>query len=211
MKTTGKLIIFIFTFLALAESAYAESPREQLKQMVEQLQSSPNDDALREKIIMLAATLNPAPEVPEGAVRHLEYGKAANAGAKSPEDYKEAAKEFEQAVLAAPWLGAAYYNLGWTQDKLENYEAALRSLNLARLALPDNKVIKEKIYQVEYRDKKAKATPKSGEAFRDCPDCPEMVVIPAGSFEMGSNSGGSDENRCTASRSPNPLPWARPK
>ncbi len=27
---------------------------------------------------------------------------------------------------------------------------------------------------------------KPGETFRDCPDCPEMVVIPAGSFMMGS-------------------------
>ena len=27
---------------------------------------------------------------------------------------------------------------------------------------------------------------KTGEAFRDCPDCPEMVVVPAGEFEMGS-------------------------
>ena len=29
---------------------------------------------------------------------------------------------------------------------------------------------------------------KPGDVFRDCPDCAEMVVIPAGSFEMGSNS-----------------------
>jgi formylglycine-generating enzyme required for sulfatase activity len=28
--------------------------------------------------------------------------------------------------------------------------------------------------------------PGSGERFRDCPDCPEMVVVPAGSFTMGS-------------------------
>lgn len=27
---------------------------------------------------------------------------------------------------------------------------------------------------------------KSGQTFRDCPDCPEMVVIPAGSFTIGS-------------------------
>ncbi len=27
---------------------------------------------------------------------------------------------------------------------------------------------------------------KPGETFRDCPECPEMVVIPAGSFMMGS-------------------------
>ncbi len=31
-------------------------------------------------------------------------------------------------------------------------------------------------------------SPQSGEVVRDCLDCPEMVVIPAGSFEMGSNS-----------------------
>src|SRR5262249_5287056 len=30
------------------------------------------------------------------------------------------------------------------------------------------------------------AAPRAGETFRDCPDCPEMVVVPAGSFMMGS-------------------------
>ncbi len=29
-------------------------------------------------------------------------------------------------------------------------------------------------------------TMRPGRAFRDCPDCPEMVVVPAGSFMMGS-------------------------
>ena len=28
--------------------------------------------------------------------------------------------------------------------------------------------------------------PGSGESFKDCPECPEMVVVPAGSFTMGS-------------------------
>jgi formylglycine-generating enzyme required for sulfatase activity len=28
--------------------------------------------------------------------------------------------------------------------------------------------------------------PGSGESFKDCPDCPEMVIAPAGSFTMGS-------------------------
>ena len=30
--------------------------------------------------------------------------------------------------------------------------------------------------------------PKPGETFRDCVDCPELVVLPAGSFDMGSAS-----------------------
>ena len=29
---------------------------------------------------------------------------------------------------------------------------------------------------------------EAGERFRDCPECPEMVVVPAGSFQMGSPS-----------------------
>jgi formylglycine-generating enzyme required for sulfatase activity len=35
----------------------------------------------------------------------------------------------------------------------------------------------------------AKASPRAaGTVFRDCPACPEMVVIPAGSFTMGSSA-----------------------
>ncbi|OGS95757.1 MAG: hypothetical protein A3K04_11240 [Gallionellales bacterium RBG_16_56_9] len=55
-----------FVLLALfATSTYAESPREQLRQMVEQLQNNPNDNALREKIIKQAQTIKPTPVVPE--------------------------------------------------------------------------------------------------------------------------------------------------
>ena len=32
-----------------------------------------------------------------------------------------------------------------------------------------------------------------GETFRDCPSCPEMVIVPAGSFTMGSPA--SEEGR----------------
>jgi len=32
------------------------------------------------------------------------------------------------------------------------------------------------------------ATGKPGNVFRDCPDCPEIVVIPAGTFTMGSSA-----------------------
>src|SRR5437667_10045751 len=31
------------------------------------------------------------------------------------------------------------------------------------------------------------ATAKPGTVFRDCPKCPEMVVVPAGDFIMGSS------------------------
>ena len=34
--------------------------------------------------------------------------------------------------------------------------------------------------------KKPCIKPGSGESFKDCPDCPEMVIVPSGSFTMGS-------------------------
>lgn len=33
------------------------------------------------------------------------------------------------------------------------------------------------------------ATPKSGDVFRDCADCPDLVVVPAGTFRMGFDGG----------------------
>jgi len=35
---------------------------------------------------------------------------------------------------------------------------------------------------------KAATIPKTGNIFHDCPSCPEMVIIPSGSFDMGSPS-----------------------
>ena len=34
----------------------------------------------------------------------------------------------------------------------------------------------------------------SGESFRDCPTCPEMVVAPRGSFMMGSPASEPERN-----------------
>jgi formylglycine-generating enzyme required for sulfatase activity len=34
----------------------------------------------------------------------------------------------------------------------------------------------------------ASAAPKTGKAFRDCPECPEMMALPPGSFMMGSET-----------------------
>ena len=186
MKITGKLIIISFALFALVASAYAQSPREELQQMVEQLQNSPADTALREQIIKLALTLKPAPVLPPEAERRMVRGSAAFKGATSVTGYQDAAKEFEQATLAAPWYGDAYFNLGVTQDKAENYEAALRNLKLARLASPDSKEIQTLIYEVEYRQEKvhspeaqaAKQKQKDDELVRSLDgvrfDCPEL-------------------------------------
>lgn len=40
-----------------------------------------------------------------------------------------------------------------------------------------------------------KEAPLMSETFRDCPECPEMVVVPAGSFMMGSPSSEKDREQ----------------
>jgi tetratricopeptide (TPR) repeat protein len=140
------IVVFGWTYVAAAET-----PREQLKQLVEQLKKAPTDSALRERIIKLAGEIKPAPALPEEAERRMMRGTAALEGAKSVADYRDAAKEFEQATLAAPWHGDAYFNLGAAQDRAEQYEAALRSLRLAQLASPDAAGVRALLFKVEYR------------------------------------------------------------
>ncbi|MGO9461378.1 MAG: SUMF1/EgtB/PvdO family nonheme iron enzyme [Rhodomicrobium sp.] len=51
---------------------------------------------------------------------------------------------------------------------------------------------------VGHSGEKSCITPGSVKAFRDCPDCPEMVPVPAGSFMMGtspSDKEGDDDER----------------
>ncbi len=155
MISTRKSVSILFTLVLFSVSAHAQSPRDELKQLTTELQQSPSDDALREKIIKLALNVKPAPAIPEEAERRMARGSAAFKGATTAADYQDSAKEFDQATVAAPWYGDAYFNLGMAQDKAENYEAALRSLNFATLASPDGKEIRSLIHEVEYRrDKK---------------------------------------------------------
>ncbi len=142
-------------FLFAQTNAPAASPRDQLQQLTTQLQKSPDDRALREKIIALARTLVPAPALPDEAERRMARGTEAFKEAKSPDNYRDAVKEFQQATLAAPWSGDAYFNLGLAQDKAEDFEGSLGSLKLAQLASPDSKDVKDLYYKVEYQRDKA--------------------------------------------------------
>jgi tetratricopeptide (TPR) repeat protein len=165
MKLSSQMIFLALAIATSMVSAHAQSPREQLNQMVQQLQKTPNDDGLREKIIKLARTLKPSLALSPEAERRMVRGGAAFSGATSVADYRAAAKEFEQATLAAPWYGEAYFNLGLAQDKAEDYDAALRSLKLAALASPGSKDAEKLSYAVEFRKEKAAAdTPQAREA-----------------------------------------------
>src|ERR1700738_3831653 len=158
LESEMKALLYILLLLAFNCVAFAqENPREQLKQYVADLQKSPDDQALREKIIKLALTLDPKPAIPEDAERFMARGAAAIKDAKVESDFKDAAQEFEKATLAAPWLANAYYNLGVAQSKAGDYGGAARSLKLYLLAAPDAPDVKEaKSLMYEMEDKKGK-------------------------------------------------------
>lgn len=160
MKTTGKLIIFIFTVLALAANAYAQTPRAQLQQMVGQLQKTPTDNALREKIIKLAATIKPAPAIPEEARRAFVRGNATMSEAKTPEEYARADQLYTEALSIAPWWGDPYFNLAKAHELRQEYDPAILGLRyflLTGISGKDARQAQDQIYVLEEkRDRQAK-------------------------------------------------------
>jgi tetratricopeptide (TPR) repeat protein len=163
MITKARAILVCFLFLSallISSSALTQtaSPQQTLNQYVTEMQSNPNDTALRGKIISLALTMNPPPEVPAEARRHMARGVAAVEDAKTPGDFKDACNEFEQAATLAPWLANAYRNLAIAQDKTGLYDESLASLRLYLLTRPspaDADWAEDLKAKVEYRKEKA--------------------------------------------------------
>lgn len=161
MKYQASRIVSAIVVLLLGLSvsiSQAQSPQQTLNQYVADLQKAPNDYTLREKIIKHVQSMRPAPAVPEEAKRHLARGKAALRGAKEARDFQDAAEEFKKALLHAPWLAEAYYNLGVIQDKAGHYDDAMKNLRFYLIAAPkapDAEKVKELVYEIEYRKEKA--------------------------------------------------------
>jgi tetratricopeptide (TPR) repeat protein len=152
-----RLVIFAAAALSFSGSALADSPREQLKLMVEQLRKSPNDSALREQIIRLAVTIKPAPVIPEEARRSFVRGNTAFGEAKSQDDYARAVQRYEEALVIAPWCGGAYYNLAKAQEMRQEYSRAIQSMKLFVLTGPSaDDVRKAQNYSYALEDKQEK-------------------------------------------------------
>ncbi len=130
MKSINTLILLTFTFLALAASAYAQTPREQLQQMVEQLQKTPSDNALRERIIKLGSEIKPAPVIPEEANRAFVKGNVFQKEAKDASGYELAISAYREALRSAPWWGDAYYNLAVALESARQFGVAIASIKL---------------------------------------------------------------------------------
>ncbi|MDP6342020.1 MAG: SUMF1/EgtB/PvdO family nonheme iron enzyme, partial [Alphaproteobacteria bacterium] len=99
---------------------------------------------------------------------------------------------FERRALAHHVLGA-----------YADAEAAYRGwLGRAPRDHPDRKRMALGLFKAQ---QEGPLFPPPGTTFKDCGDCPEMVVVPAGPFNMGSNRGADDEKPIHRVTIPAPL------
>ncbi len=133
--------------------------REALTHYMSALESTSEESSgLREKIIKLVQKIEPPPAIPKEAKRHMARGRAAVKTAKDEQGFLQAAKEFREALRAAPWLSEGYFNLGFVLDKAGKYDEAIRNLKFYLLASTDAEDVSEVedlIYEIEYRKEEA--------------------------------------------------------
>ena len=102
---------------------------------------------------------------------------------------------------AAPAVLALLVGKTWAEAKADEDDAAFARADAAATAaayaeylaaFPQGRHADEVQKSVEELESLLRKWPV-GKEFRDCENCPEMVVVPAGSFMMGSKKGDDDE------------------
>lgn len=149
------IVAFLLPVCGYAQTA---SPRDELRQLTEQLQKAPGDNALRERIIKLGAGIKPAPALPDTAVTFEGRAQFAFRSAKSEGDFLAAAQEYEKAVAAAPWVPGYYSDLCTIYEKAGKFADAKRHCGFFLIGLTDPAQatdVKRRIAGLEYGIEKA--------------------------------------------------------
>lgn len=105
--------------------------------------------------------------------------------------YADAIEYYGKVLKLSPWWPQGHFQLALSLAETNDYRKALvemRRFMLLAPGAPEARAAQDKIYQWE-----SVAKPEAGKTFKDCPACPEMVELPAGSFDMGSKDGQPDE------------------
>ena len=132
--------------------------RGALTQYLAEVQNSVYESEPRRKVIALVAKLDPKPALPEEAQRAMARGKVEFENVRSAAQWAKPAGEFQTAANLAPWWPDAYFNLAMTQEKQKDYYHSIENLKLYLEASPnatDTAAIKEKLYQLEYKQENA--------------------------------------------------------
>ncbi len=141
-----------------------------------------------------AGTTNAKPSEINNAVAELskQAVQAYKAG-----DYATAVTYFRKEVVLNPRDPYVWHFLGQALDKSGDQSGARKAYRKSLAIVPTGDLAQRNQMYLDLLK-------RQGKAFTDCPGCPTMVVIPAGSFDMGTKSGGYDDelpvHRVTFSR-----------
>jgi len=163
----------------------------------------PSEAQAMSRAITAARALTAAPAIPSVARDHAARGDGFSATAKTLTDFVQAATEFARAARIAPWVAEYHFQHARMAARAEMPAEAARAFGLYLEAAPradDRAEVLQLVAALRVAADDAQkivaATHPPGEVFRDCPDCPEVVAIPAGQFRMGSPS--SEQGRFDA-------------
>ena len=131
-------ICFALLLPKVTMAAETSTARQLLAQYVVDLQTAPDDQVLRERIIRLELTLRPSPVVPVEARRFFVKAtifQQQAADIKSSDPLAMAAGEmamsaYREALLIAPWWPEAYYGLSTSLEASGRFNEAVAALNL---------------------------------------------------------------------------------
>jgi formylglycine-generating enzyme required for sulfatase activity len=109
------------------------------------------------------------------------------AGAFKAGNYAKAAGLFREAVLLNPEDDFDWHFLGRALEKSDDLKGAQEAYQRSLDVAPNGSVAQRNQTYL------AKLQTRLENSLRDCPDCPEMVKVPSGSFDMGGDRGGYDD------------------
>jgi len=152
--------------LLVCAPAFADSANDPFQDVVNQYRSA-----------------NPKPEFTEEARKYKVQAEFA----EQQKLTDQTIELYGKALAIVPWWPEGHYHLALALAEAKRYRDAMTEMKRFLLLAPDApeaRAAQDKIYQWEIV-----AEPEAGKTFKDCPECPEMVEIPGGSFDMGSNEG----------------------
>jgi len=155
------LFLMLTLLLQRAQAQQDSSPRERLKQYVAELQRSPVDDALREKIIKMARELKPPPAIPDEARRYFMKAAAIQKAATDQIGYELAISECRSAIPIATWWAETYFNLRVALEatvRLDNAIAELKRYPLTEPNTEDPRAARDRIHAIECKKELAAKT-----------------------------------------------------
>lgn len=157
-------------FFLMSAPAFADDVADSFQQVADQYRAA-----------------KPKPVMPESARKFKVQAEFA----AQEKRLDQAIELYGKALEITPWWPEGHYGLALVLGEKKKYLDALREMKRYLMLAPEGaeaRAAQDKIYQWE-----SVVGPVAGKVFKDCPDCPEMVELPAGSFAMGSNRGEPDE------------------